>query len=444
VERLTGSRPSPVLVVAFLALATALAAVAIAVPLDAGASTSQATSKEATTSQAKKGQVRQIARRVARRITRRQIDGQFPVGASQLGEILQREETFTINNGNADARTASCQQGEKLISGGSRWVDAPTPDAEVLLIDVGHRVDNGWRSGGTNFSQQPRQFTTYAYCLSTGSAANAGAWTSKATNKGATASQVKKGQVRRIVRRLARRVVGRQIDRQFPVGAAQLGEIVQRDDAFLLDNAGADARTVSCQQGERVISGGGRFNDAPVLTGAFMWRDLDHRADNGWRSGGTNFSGTPRQFTTYAYCLSNGSAANAGARMSQATNEEATTSQVKRGQVRRIARRVVRRVAGRQIDRQFPVGASQIGEIVERSETFTIDNAAADARTVSCQQGEKVISGGSRWVDAPLALAFFTQMTHRVDNGWRAGGTNLSGTPRQFTTYAYCLQDDAG
>jgi hypothetical protein len=105
-------------------------------------------------------------------------------------------------------------------------------------------------------------------------------------------------------------------------------------------------------------------------------------------------------------------------------------------------RQIARNEANKAVDALLPVGASEFGTIQERSETFTINAATADARTVDCNAEEKVISGGWRWNDGPLNQnGLFVQLDHRSGNGWRAGARNGQpvGNDRAFTVYAYCL-----
>jgi hypothetical protein len=115
-----------------------------------------------------------------------------------------------------------------------------------------------------------------------------------------------------------------------------------------------------------------------------------------------------------------------------------------------VTKAKVKTIAKKQVNKVLPLGAAdigpaavlanQLGQINERSQTFTINAGQSVAQTVSCQTGEKVISGGGRWNTEPLADIAFTQYDYRVDNGWRAGGANGTGANQQYTVYAYCLQ----
>jgi hypothetical protein len=115
-----------------------------------------------------------------------------------------------------------------------------------------------------------------------------------------------------------------------------------------------------------------------------------------------------------------------------------------------VTKAKVKKIAKKQVNKALPLGAAdigpaavlagQLGQINERSQTFTINSGQSVAQTVSCQTGEKVISGGGRFNTEPLANIAFTQYDYRVDNGWRAGGANGTGANQQYTVYAYCLQ----
>lgn len=114
----------------------------------------------------------------------------------------------------------------------------------------------------------------------------------------------------------------------------------------------------------------------------------------------------------------------------------AESSVINRAKVKNISAKQ----ANKAIDARLPVTSAELGTIAERSETFTIPNGQSDLRTVNCQPGEKVISGGGRFNTEPLAQTAFIQYDYRVGEGWRSGGANGSGANQQFTTYAYCLQ----
>jgi hypothetical protein len=147
--RLRKGRPSPALVLAVMALVAALAGTAVASDPDASTSVSKKKTKQIAQNQANKA-----------------VDALLPIGAAEFGTIQERSQTFTINAMSADVRTVDCNAGEKVISGGWRWNDAPL-NQNGLFVQADHRDGNGWRAGGRNGQAvgNDRQFTVYAYCL---------------------------------------------------------------------------------------------------------------------------------------------------------------------------------------------------------------------------------------------------------------------------------------
>jgi hypothetical protein len=148
-RRIRHARPSPTIVIAVLALVAAMTTTAIA-----GQSASISVSKK---------KVRTIAKNVARK----QIDRRFPVGSGRLGTINTRTAHVSLPPsppGTTFEATASCQPGEKVISGG---VD--TPNQEPFSVADSQKAGEGWRarvsaSAGVPPGTPP-QLTVEAYCL---------------------------------------------------------------------------------------------------------------------------------------------------------------------------------------------------------------------------------------------------------------------------------------
>jgi hypothetical protein len=143
-KRLSGSRPSPALVVGVLALVAALAGTAVA-----GPTANTAVSKKKT---------KKIALNQANKV----VDSVLPLGAEELGSISEESETTTITQNTNGTAEASCGE-KKVISGG--WKDnAPPTNNQLAFPYEDHRTNNGWKASaraiGTN-----RTITAYAYCL---------------------------------------------------------------------------------------------------------------------------------------------------------------------------------------------------------------------------------------------------------------------------------------
>jgi hypothetical protein len=106
------------------------------------------------------------------------------------------------------------------------------------------------------------------------------------------------------VKKIAKKQANKAVDALLPVGALEFGTIQERSETFTINAMSAEVRTVDCNADEKLISGGWRWNDAPLnQNGLFV--QADHRDGNGWRAGGRNGQavGNNRQFTVYAYCL---------------------------------------------------------------------------------------------------------------------------------------------
>jgi hypothetical protein len=97
------------------------------------------------------------------------------------------------------------------------------------------------------------------------------------------------------------------------------------------------------------------------------------------------------------------------------------------------------------------VGANQFGTIIARVDTVTVANNTGAAITVPCAAGEKLISGGARFIANVNQNAFLTSTraqtpadadaeTGETVDRWRAAGKNNSGVALDFRVWAYCLQ----
>ena len=92
------------------------------------------------------------------------------------------------------------------------------------------------------------------------------------------------------------------------------------------------------------------------------------------------------------------------------------------------------------------VKSDELGEINTRTETTTLAPQASGSVSVSCESGEKVVSGGLE--ATPINLATNTGVlpsTDRKDNeGWTATGFNISNALNgELKVYAYCLESSS-
>jgi hypothetical protein len=144
------SRPSPALVVAVFALVAALAGTAVAQP---GAGTSAIT----------KSKVKKISKKQANKAVDQFAAATLPVGGADLASIEERTQSTTINQNTNGTVEVSCNQGERVISGGWRDNNQPSNN-DLLLVYEDHRTSNGWRAAGRAFGTN-RTLTVFAYCL---------------------------------------------------------------------------------------------------------------------------------------------------------------------------------------------------------------------------------------------------------------------------------------
>jgi hypothetical protein len=156
-SRIRRARPSPAIAIALLALVAAMTTTAIA---GQGASTSAVSKKK----------VRKIATNIAQNITRKKFSRRFPIGGGDLGTITTRSAQTTMAPSPASTTfeaTASCQPGEKVLSGGVNTPSESGPGPQFTVLDS-HKVGEGWRVQVTNGAGNPppgQTLTVEAYCL---------------------------------------------------------------------------------------------------------------------------------------------------------------------------------------------------------------------------------------------------------------------------------------
>ncbi|MGI9556466.1 MAG: hypothetical protein ACR2N5_00845 [Solirubrobacterales bacterium] len=146
-------RPSPVLIIAVIALFVGLGGSAVA--------------EVATTSLSKsdKKQVKKIAKKQGKKQAKKQVKKTLPIDASELGTISQVTSKTTIPVGENGTATATCSTG-KVIGGG--WEAPPlvndgiVPDGISPYVDK--RTNNGWTASGYAVDIAT-ELTVYAYCL---------------------------------------------------------------------------------------------------------------------------------------------------------------------------------------------------------------------------------------------------------------------------------------
>lgn len=112
------------------------------------------------------------------------------------------------------------------------------------------------------------------------------------------------------------------------------------------------------------------------------------------------------------------------------------TSSISKKKTKKIAKNQ----ANKAVNAVLPIGADELGDIREESQTFQVNSGQTVSQTVNCESDERVISGGSRWDNFNAPIFVITQEDKRDGNGWRAGGVNATGATQPFTVYAYCLE----
>ena len=143
-SRIRRTRPSPAILVAVIALVAALGGSAVAEV----ATTSKLDKKE-------KKQTKKIAKKQANKV----VDGVLPIGASELGTIVERTAQVNVPANDRAGTKADCLDGETVIGGGGQ-LDGPNS-----AIYTSQREGNGWQGNARNNNPGPRLFTVKVYCL---------------------------------------------------------------------------------------------------------------------------------------------------------------------------------------------------------------------------------------------------------------------------------------
>ena len=144
-SRIKHRRPSPAILVAVIALVAALGGSAVAEV----ATTSKLDKKE-------KKQTKKIAKKQANKV----VDGVLPIGASELGTIVERTAQVNVPANDRAGTKADCLDGETVIGGGGQ-LDGPNS-----AIYTSQREGNGWQGNAwNNNSGGARLFTVKVYCL---------------------------------------------------------------------------------------------------------------------------------------------------------------------------------------------------------------------------------------------------------------------------------------
>lgn len=87
------------------------------------------------------------------------------------------------------------------------------------------------------------------------------------------------------------------------------------------------------------------------------------------------------------------------------------------------------------------VGAAQLKNITVVSQTSpSVANGVSTGATATCPTGEVAISGGFETANLGAASWELKRLV-RSGNGWRAFGTNTSGSNSTITAFAYCLNE---
>jgi hypothetical protein len=93
------------------------------------------------------------------------------VKTSKLGSVTRRETTETVPNGTSRLATASCNAGERAISGGVLWSGVSNA-TDVKELHVVHTFPNAaatnWGTRMYNGSGAAKEFTAYVLCLQAG------------------------------------------------------------------------------------------------------------------------------------------------------------------------------------------------------------------------------------------------------------------------------------
>jgi hypothetical protein len=113
-----------------------------------------------------------------------------------------------------------------------------------------------------------------------------------------------------------------------------------------------------------------------------------------------------------------------------------------------VTKAKVKKIANKQINKQFPLTAEDLGPgIVTSSKLGTINTRSVDVTlgpdafgegTANCLTGEKLISGGVQVNNQNIDEFTSILESYKDGEGWYARFFNDVGT-RTFTVYAYCL-----
>ena len=88
------------------------------------------------------------------------------VKSDELGEINTRSDDTTIAPQTNGTASVSCDNGEKVVSGGWEGPPFDQNNNTGVIIYEDQRSNDGWTASAFNFSSQvPAQLTVYAYCL---------------------------------------------------------------------------------------------------------------------------------------------------------------------------------------------------------------------------------------------------------------------------------------
>ena len=88
------------------------------------------------------------------------------------------------------------------------------------------------------------------------------------------------------------------------------------------------------------------------------------------------------------------------------------------------------------------VKSDELGEINTKTNSTTVTAGTNGTASVSCDNGEKVVSGG--WEGPPLnpnAVAYIPTGDKKDNEGWTASAFNLGTNNIELTVYAYCLEE---
>ena len=157
--------PSAGIVIAVVALVAALTGTAIAGP-DALTSVSQNKTKKIANKQAKKQINKQTpwsGDDIATDAISSSKLSDEAVKADELGEITTKTNQTTIAEDTNGTASVSCDNGEKVLSGG--WEGPPVSNNTLLLPYSDKMSNNGWTASAFNAGNAPAQLTVYAYCL---------------------------------------------------------------------------------------------------------------------------------------------------------------------------------------------------------------------------------------------------------------------------------------